>query len=104
MPINTAFRTHSVGSLRDTHVGERVKLAGWVHRRRDLGGLIFVDLRDRSGRVQLSFGPDFTPDDVFERARRLGNEWVIMIEGDVAARPAANVNAELAPGEVEVHV
>lgn len=104
MPINTAFRTHRIGSLRATHAGERVKLAGWVHRRRDLGGLIFIDLRDRSGRVQLSFGPDFTPSDVFERARRLGNEWVVMIEGDVAARPAANINAEMATGEIEVHV
>jgi aspartyl-tRNA synthetase len=104
MPINTAFRTHRVGSLRAEHVGKRVKLAGWVHRRRDLGGLIFIDLRDRSGRVQLSFGPDFTPGDVFERARRLGNEWVIMIDGDVAARPAANINSELATGAIEVHV
>ena len=104
MPINTHFRSHRVGSLRAQHVGERVRLAGWVHRRRDLGGLIFIDLRDRSGRVQLSFGPDFTPSEVFERTRRLGNEWVIMVEGDVAARPPANINTELATGEVEVHV
>jgi aspartyl-tRNA synthetase len=104
MPINTAFRTHRVGSLRSSDVGKHVKLAGWVHRRRDLGGLIFIDLRDRSGRVQLSFGPDFTPNDVFDRARSLGNEWVVMIEGDVAARPAANINADLATGEIEVHV
>src|SRR5688572_30522325 len=104
MPINTHFRSHRVGSLRSEHVGASVKLAGWVHRRRDLGGLIFIDLRDRSGRVQLSFGPDFTPSEVFERARRLGNEWVIVVEGDVAARPAANINADLATGEIEVHV
>ena len=104
MPINTAFRTHRVGVLRAEQAGERVRLAGWVHRRRDLGGLIFIDLRDRSGRVQLSFGPDFTPPDVFERARRLGNEWVIQVEGDVAARPAGSVNTELATGEIEVHV
>ena len=104
MPINTAFRTHRVGSLRASHVGERVRLSGWVHRRRDLGGLIFIDLRDRSGKVQLSFGPDFTPSDVFERARHLGNEWVITVEGDVAARPPANVNKDLATGEIEVHV
>ena len=104
MPINTHFRSHRVGALGKALVGQRVKLAGWVHRRRDLGGLIFIDLRDRSGRIQLSFGPDFTPAPVFEQARRLGNEWVIMIEGDVAARPAANINTELATGEVEVHV
>jgi aspartyl-tRNA synthetase len=104
MPINTVYRSHRAGALRASDVGERVRLAGWVHRRRDLGGLIFIDLRDRSGRVQLSFGPDFTPDDVFERARRLGNEWVVMVEGDVAARPANNINTDLATGEVEVHV
>ena len=104
MPISTAFRTHRVGVLRPSHAGERVRLAGWVHRRRDLGGLVFIDLRDRSGRVQLSFGPDFTPPDVFERARRLGNEWVVMVEGDVAARPAGSINTELATGEIEVHV
>ena len=104
MPINTAFRTHRVGVLRAEQAGEQVRLAGWVHRRRDLGGLIFIDLRDRSGRVQLSFGPDFTPPDVFERARRLGNEWVIQVEGEVAARPAGSVNTELATGEIEVHV
>ncbi|HEY0673950.1 MAG TPA: aspartate--tRNA ligase [Longimicrobiales bacterium] len=104
MPINTAFRSHRVGSLRKENIGTEVRLAGWVHRRRDLGGLIFIDLRDRSGRVQLSFGPDFTPPDVFERARHLGNEWVIMVTGEVAARPAGNINAELATGEIEVHV
>ncbi|HEX6064087.1 MAG TPA: aspartate--tRNA ligase, partial [Longimicrobiales bacterium] len=104
MPINTHFRSHRVGSLRAEHVGQNVKLAGWVHRRRDLGGLIFIDLRDRTGRVQLSFGPDFTPSDVFERARHLGNEWVIVVEGDVAARPSANINTDLATGEIEVHV
>jgi aspartyl-tRNA synthetase len=104
MPINTAFRSHRVGTLRAEHVGQPVKLSGWVHRRRDLGGLIFIDLRDRSGRVQLSFGPDFTPADVFERARKLGNEWVITVEGDVAARPAGNINNELATGAIEVHV
>ena len=104
MPINTAFRTHRAGVLRADNVGERVRLAGWVHRRRDLGGLIFIDLRDRSGRVQLSFGPEVTPPEVFERARRLGHEWVIMVEGDVAARPVNNINTELATGEIEVHV
>src|SRR5687768_5665814 len=104
MAIDTAFRTHRIGSLRSTHVGSQVRLSGWVHKRRDLGGLIFIDLRDRSGRAQLSFGPDFTPTEVFERARRLGNEWVVMVEGDVAARPAANINTDLATGEIEVHV
>jgi aspartyl-tRNA synthetase len=84
--------------------GDRVRLAGWVHRRRDLGGLIFIDLRDRSGRLQLSFGPDWTPEAVLERASKLRAEDVIAIEGEVVARPASNVNRELPTGEIEVHV
>jgi aspartyl-tRNA synthetase len=86
------------------HEGTRVRLVGWVHKRRDLGGLLFIDLRDRAGRVQLSLGPDWTPSDVLERARRVGAEWVIAVEGAVVRRPPGNVNAELATGEVEVHV
>ncbi|MBI4409101.1 MAG: aspartate--tRNA ligase [Gemmatimonadetes bacterium] len=100
----TAYRSTVVGSLRRENAGDRVRLAGWIHRRRDLGGLIFVDLRDRTGRVQLSFGPDWTPSAVLESARRLGAETVIALEGEVVARPAANVNPELATGEIEVHV
>lgn len=93
-----------MGVLRAPDAGKTVALAGWVHRRRDLGGLIFIDLRDRSGRVQLSFGPDWTPAAVLERARSLGAEWVISVTGEVVARPAAAVNPELATGEVEVRV
>ncbi|HSK20586.1 MAG TPA: aspartate--tRNA ligase [Longimicrobiales bacterium] len=100
----TAYRTLTAGSLRGTHAGQRVRLAGWVHRRRDLGGLIFIDLRDRDGRVQLSFGPDWTPPAVMESARRLGVEWVIGIEGEVVQRPGTNANPDMATGEVEVHV
>ncbi|MBR9988393.1 MAG: aspartate--tRNA ligase [Gemmatimonadetes bacterium] len=100
----TAYRTATAGSLRGAHAGERVRLAGWVHRRRDLGGLIFADLRDRVGRVQLSFGPDWTPPDVLESAKALGVEWVIAIEGVVVARPGSNANPDMATGEVEVHV
>src|SRR5690606_10225272 len=66
--------------------------------------LVFVDLRDRHGRVQLSFGPDWTPPDVLEQARALGAEWVIAVEGAVELRPGSNANLELATGEVEVHV
>jgi aspartyl-tRNA synthetase len=102
--LPTAWRSSQVGMLRGEDAGDRVRLAGWVHRRRDLGGLVFVDLRDRSGRVQLSFGPEWTPEAVLERAGRLRAEDVIAIEGEVVARPAANVNPELATGAVEVHV
>src|SRR5688572_13782424 len=100
----TSYRTTSVGTLRASDADQRVRLTGWVHRRRDLGGLIFIDLRDRSGRAQLSFGPDWTPAPVLERARRLGAEWVIAVEGAVVRRPEGKGNRELATGDVEIHV
>jgi aspartyl-tRNA synthetase len=103
MTLRTHYRTHLAGALRSGDVGSEVRLVGWVHRRRDLGGLIFVDLRDRSGRVQLSFGPEQSPT-ALEQARRLGQEWVIAVSGTVSARPAANINPELATGDVEVRV
>ena len=104
MSMETSLRTHLAGALRTADAGSRVRLAGWVHKRRDLGGLVFIDLRDRSGRVQISFGPDWSPPEVLERAHRLGNEWVIGVEGLVVQRPAENVNRDLASGEIEVHV
>ncbi|HEX6937838.1 MAG TPA: aspartate--tRNA ligase [Longimicrobiales bacterium] len=104
LSLSTSLRSSQVGTLRREDAGERVRLVGWVHRRRDLGGLVFVDLRDRSGRVQLSFGPEWTPADVLERAGRLRAEDVIAVEGVVIARPEANVNRELPTGEIEVHV
>ncbi len=102
--MRTAFRSHAAGLLRASDAGQHVRLAGWVHKRRDLGGLVFIDLRDRTGLVQLSFGPGWTPPAWLERARKLGAEWVIGVEGEVVPRPAGNVNADLATGEVEVHV
>jgi aspartyl-tRNA synthetase len=100
----TTYRTTTVGTLRADHAGTDVRLAGWVHRRRDLGGLIFVDLRDRDGRVQLSFGPDWTPAAVMESAKQLGAEWVIAVRGSVVLRPGSNANLEMATGAVEIHV
>ncbi len=104
MSFETHYRTHRINELRSNDAGARVVLAGWVHRRRDLGGLIFVDLRDRSGRVQLSFGPDWTPAGVFDHARALGSEWVIQVTGNVAERPMNARNPEMATGDIEVHV
>ena len=83
------------------HVGQRVRLGGWVHRRRDLGGILFIDLRDRAGLVQVAIGPG-APDEVRRVAAGLGSETVIEIEGDVTARPASMKNPELATGDVEV--
>jgi aspartyl-tRNA synthetase len=100
----TSFRTTLAGALRDEDAGAEVRLAGWVHKMRDLGGLVFIDLRDRSGRVQLSFGPDWTSADVLERARRLSGEAVIAVQGSVVARPPKDRNTDMATGGVEVHV
>ncbi|HSM37074.1 MAG TPA: aspartate--tRNA ligase [Longimicrobiales bacterium] len=101
---STSLRSHSAGDLRSVHVNAQVRLAGWVHRRRDLGGLVFVDLRDRSGLVQLSFGPDWTPAAVLERASSLGQEEVVAVEGLVTERPEGLANPDLATGAVEVRV
>ncbi len=102
MSMGTSYRTHMAGLLRAADAGADVRLVGWVHRRRDLGGLVFIDLRDRTGLVQLSFGPEQPA--VLERARRLGQEFVISVAGRVAARPGTNVNPDLQTGEVEVRV
>ena len=98
----TAKRSHLAGELRASHAGTKVKLGGWVHRIRNLGGIVFLDLRDRAGLVQVSFDPKWTPQDVIERAGKLGLETVVLIEGDVAARPTEMRNAEMETGEVEV--
>jgi len=90
-----------VGGLRSSDAGATDRLVGWVHRRRDLGGLLFVDLRDRSGILQVSFGPDWTEPESLEVARRLGNEDVIRVEGEVALRPPEARNPELPTGDVE---
>ena len=101
-PLATTLRTHLCGELRAEHAGSRVRLGGWVHRARDLGGLVFVDLRDRAGIVQVSFDPKWTPAEVVAAAGGLGNETVVIVEGEVALRPVEVRNAELATGEVEV--
>jgi aspartyl-tRNA synthetase len=100
----TAYRTTLAGSLRGEDAGATVRLAGWVHRRRDLGGVVFIDLRDRSGVIQLSLGPGWTEQASLERAPSLGTESVIAAEGQVVLRPEGMANPELATGAVEVHV
>jgi len=92
-----------VGRIRASHEGSEVTLAGWVHRRRDLGGLLFVDLRDRSGLVQVSFGPDWTEEASLECARGLGHEDVIQVKGIVVLRPQGAQNPDMGTGEIEVH-
>ena len=99
--LSTTYRTRTVGSLRASDAGTTVTLAGWVHRRRDLGGLVFVDLRDRSGIAQVSFQPE-AGDALLAAAKQLGSEWVVQVEGTVVARPANGRNKDLATGEIEV--
>jgi len=94
-------RSHTCGDLDLSSVGKRVTLSGWVHRRRDLGGLIFIDLRDRFGLTQLIFDPNKNQD-LHTRASKLRAEWVISIRGEVAPRGTAN--ERLATGEIEVQV
>jgi aspartyl-tRNA synthetase len=100
----TSLRTHRAGSLGRDQVGRTVRLGGWVHRRRDLGGIVFIDLRDRDGLVQLSCNPEWTPPDVIERASALGAETVVLVTGTVAYRPDAARDVNLASREVEVRV
>src|SRR3954462_5547761 len=101
--LATTHRTHLCGALRPAHVGKTVRLGGWVHRSRDLGGLTFVDLRARPVIVQVSFNPETSSAEACTTAQSLGPETVVLVEGEVVARPEAMRNADLATGDVEVH-
>ncbi len=100
----TSLRTHHAGSLTRAEIGAIVRLGGWVHRRRDLGGLLFVDLRDRAGLVQLSFGPDWSGPEVMLGAAGLGPEDVILVSGEVSPRPEPARDIALKSRDVEVRV
>jgi aspartyl-tRNA synthetase len=95
-------RTHTCGALRAEHIEQRVVLQGWVQRRRDLGGLIFLDLRDRDGITQVVIEPEGEGPDAFAVAERLRSEWVVEVHGRVRARPAAQVSDRLTTGAVEL--
>ncbi|WP_138677077.1 aspartate--tRNA ligase, partial [Haemophilus influenzae] len=94
------MRTHYCGALNRNNIGQDVTLSGWVHRRRDLGGLIFIDMRDRDGIVQVCFDPKYQ--DALTAAAGLRNEFCIQIKGEVIARPENQINKNMATGEVEV--
>jgi aspartyl-tRNA synthetase len=102
-PAPNQYRTKWAGELRGADEGTEVRVAGWVHRRRDHGGLIFIDLRDRSGLVQLVFHPDSAPD-AHAAAHDLRSEAVISASGTVVARSAETVNAGLPTGEIEIAI
>ena len=90
------------GSLRSADAGSAVRLGGWVQRTRDMGAIVFIDLRDRAGVVQVSFDPRWTPSDVIRQAGAVGVESVVLIEGEIALRPDDKRNADLETGDVEV--
>jgi aspartyl-tRNA synthetase len=96
-------RTHSCGTLRASDAGKKALLMGWVHRRRDLGGVLFVHLRDRDGITQLVFNASENPA-AMERAQELSSEFVIAVEGTVKLRSADTINAAIATGEIELAV
>jgi len=95
------LKSHNCGQLRGANAGEEVTLAGWVHRRRDHGGLIFIDLRDRGGITQVVFNPELAPD-IHAAANGLRNEYVIQVGGKVSRRPQGTENSRLPTGEIEV--
>lgn len=96
-------RTHNCNTLTKAHIGETVSLCGWVHRRRDHGGLIFIDLRDRFGLTQIVFKPEMNLE-IHEQAGNLRSEWVISIQGEVLERAEGMTNPKLKTGEIEVVV
>src|SRR5271154_1185625 len=94
------MRSHYCGQVDEKLIGQEVTVAGWVHRRRDHGGVIFVDLRDREGLLQIVFDPDAAG--VFGEAERLRSGFVVSIKGRARERPGGTVNASLASGRVEL--
>ena len=95
------MRSHYCGDLNAAAIGQEVTVAGWVHRRRDHGGVIFIDLRDREGLLQVVFDPA-TPAAVFAAGERLRSEFVVTVKGRIRHRPEGTVNAKLPTGEVEL--
>ncbi|MFC4766810.1 aspartate--tRNA ligase [Effusibacillus consociatus] len=96
------YRTHNAGELRTGDANTEVVLSGWIARRRDLGGVIFVDLRDRSGIVQVVFNPEFSSQELLMQADKLRNEYVVSIKGKVVIRDESTINPKIATGEIEV--
>jgi aspartyl-tRNA synthetase len=95
------LKNHNCGELRKSHTGQKVTLAGWVHRRRDHGGKVFIDLRDREGIVQVVFNPQLAQE-AYQLAGSFRGEYVIQVTGEVASRPAGTENSKLSTGDIEV--
>src|ERR1700757_4021693 len=95
------YRTHTCGALRESHIGETVRLSGWCHRIRDHGGVLFIDLRDHYGLTQCVADPDSK---AFKLAETLRSEWVVRIDGKVRRRPEGTDNLDLPTGKVEIYI
>ncbi len=95
-------RTHHCNEIRTEHIGQTVTLNGWVHSRRDLGGVLFIDVRDREGRTQTVFDPASVPRELFEQAAKLHHESVVAVSGKVRKRPEGTHNEKILTGEVEL--
>ncbi len=94
------MRSHYCGELSSSHIDQEVEICGWVHRRRDHGGVIFIDLRDREGLVQVVYDPDRS--EIFSIAEHVRNEFVLRVKGRVRPRPEGTVNPDLPTGEIEI--
>lgn len=104
LPLAEAPRTCLVNELREANIGDHVVLKGWLHRRRDLGGIIFIDLRDRSGLIQIRFDPDHLPKERYDAAHAVRSEYCLAVRGDVIRRPEGTENEKLETGMIEVDV
>ena len=93
------YRTHTCGELRPSHAGQTVTLAGWIHRRRDHGGVIFLDLRDRYGIAQVTINPNLSKE-TLEAVANIRMEWVLQVTGTVHKRPAGMENPRMQTGEI----
>src|SRR5690349_12676960 len=94
------MRSHYCGQINEQLTGESIQVCGWVHRRRDHGGIIFIDLRDKSGLLQILFEPELGS--LFKQAETLRSEFVLQVQGTVRARPSNMVNTNLDTGKIEV--
>jgi aspartyl-tRNA synthetase len=98
--MENSMRTHSAGQLNTSSIGQTVRVAGWVHSRRDHGGVYFFDLRDRSGLVQVVVHPEKA--EAFLTAGKMGAEWVVSVNGSVGRRPKGTENLKIPTGEIEI--